>query len=129
MAAEETKTKLSERNLVDRIITKRRDILIKFRSMQDIMNEYPAWFDQYGNIHVADQLRGDRHLAPSFFQFLGKTVKMKSHHGFPDFCIDKGWDELFAPNMALRAIASGKYSKEDMMEMARQAGWDKPEDQ
>lgn len=54
---------------------------------------------------------------------------MKSHHSFPDFCIEKEWDDLFAANMALRAIASGKYSFEDCKEMARQAGWDKPEDQ
>ncbi len=35
------------------IISRRKDVLIKFRSMEDILNTYAAWFDGYGNLRVA----------------------------------------------------------------------------
>jgi hypothetical protein len=46
---------------------------------------------------------------------------MKSHHSFPDWVIEREWDDLFEANMALRMIASGQLSPERMIEAAKAA--------
>jgi hypothetical protein len=106
---------------VDNFMTKRRDIIIKFRSMADILNKYGAWFDGHGNLCVANHRTADGHLAPSYFHLLGKTVETKSHHSYPDWCIERQYDDLFYQNMALRHIASGKLSPERMIEVAQKS--------
>jgi hypothetical protein len=103
---------------------KSRDVIIKFKSMEDIISENGAWFDGYGNLHVARPYGyppGSDHLSPSYFHYLGKTKTCKSHHSFPDWCIDREWDDLFAANMALRVIASGKLSAEDAVNLAKKS--------
>ena len=108
---------------VDRIVEKRRDVLIKFRSMEDLITTTGAWFDGYGNLRVSSMRwnSGNDSLAPSYFHYLGKSVKFQTHHSFPDWCIEREWQDLFEPNMALRAIASGKLSPERMVEIAEKA--------
>lgn len=112
---------MKDEDIVPRIVEKRRPVLIKFRSMNDILNRYGAWFDGHGNLCVANHRTADGHLAPSYFHYLGKTVEQLSHHSFPDWAIEREWQDMFEPNMALRAIASGKYSAEDMVELANKA--------
>lgn len=101
-------------------VEKRRKVLIKFKSMQEILNQESAWFDQYGNLRVHD-FYGNRvgHLTPSDFYRLGKTVEMLSHHSYPSWAIDREWDDMFYYSMALRSIASGKMSAEDMINLAK----------
>lgn len=86
--------------------------------MQDIFNENAAWFDGYGNLHVATHYGGQEHLAPSYFCYLGKTTKFVSGHSLPHWCIEREYQDMFRPNMALRAIASGKLDKEEMIDLA-----------
>jgi hypothetical protein len=103
---------------------KSRDVIIKFKRMEDIISENAAWFDGYGNLHVAKPYGhppGSDHLSPSYFHYLGKTKTCKSHHSFPDWCIENEWDDLFAPNMALRVIASGKLTPEDAVALAKKS--------
>lgn len=111
----------TEDQIVEKIVEKRRDCIIKFRSMADILNKYGAWFDGYGNLCCAKHRSADGHLAPSYFHYLGKSVEMKTHHSFPDWCIEREYQDLFEPNMALRMIASGTLSPERMVEIAEKA--------
>lgn len=109
-------------DIVNRIVKKPREVLIKFKAMQDILDTEGAWFDHHGNLRVHDYYgnRADS-LAPSYFHYLGKTTKQPSHHSYPRWAIEREWDDMFAPNMALRAIASGKLSPEDMLLVAKDA--------
>ncbi len=108
--------------MIDRIVEKRRDIMVKFKSMNEILNKYGAWFDGYGNLCVSTYGQpGPTHLAPSYFHYLGKTIEMKSHHSFPDWCIEQQWSDLFEQNMALRAIANGNMDADRMREIAKKA--------
>ncbi len=109
---------MKDKDILVSIVSKRDNVLIKFKSMQDILNEQNAWFDGYGNLCVATDFTNKKQLAPSYFPYLGKTCKFVSGHSLPDWCIENEWQDLFRPNMALRAIASGKLSKEDMIEIA-----------
>ena len=113
---------MDDNTFISKVNEKRRDVLIKFRSMEEILNNNAAWFDYHGNLKVHDHYgcRVD-HLSPAYFHYLGKTVKQLSHHSFPDWAIEREWDDLFAPNMALRAIASGNMSPEDMVELAKRS--------
>lgn len=108
---------------IETLVNKRRPCIIKFRSMQDILTKYGAWFDGYGNLHVSEQRfnSGMNHLTPSSFYLLGKSIEMQTHHSFPDWAIEREYQDLFEPNMALRAIASGKLSPERMIEIAEAA--------
>jgi len=108
--------------LIDRIITKRQKILIKFHSMNDILNKHGAWFDGYGNLCVSTySVPGPTHLAPSYFHYLGKTVEALSHHSYPDWAIEAQWSDMFEQNMALRAIAQGTMDADRMRDIARKA--------
>jgi hypothetical protein len=111
------------KDTIDRIVEKRRPCLIRFKSMQEIINKHAAWFDGYGNLHVSGQRwnSGNDSLAPSYFHMLGKDVELLTHHSFPDWCIEHQWQDLFEPNMALRAIASGKLEPERAVEIAKKA--------
>jgi len=103
---------MSDDQMINNLVSKRQDCIIKFRSMGDILNKYGAWFDGYGNLCVATNFEGNQHLAPSYFHLLGKSVEMKTHHSYPAWCIEREYQDLFEPNMALRAIASGTLSPE-----------------
>ena len=102
------------------IVGKRRDILILFKSMQQILSTEQSWFDGHGNLCVYTY-NGKEQLAPAYFCYLGKQKAMKSHHSFPTWCIEREWDDLFAPNIALRAIAKGNMTLEEIGELARKS--------
>ena len=75
--------------LLDALITRRRPVMVRFKSMNEIMNKYGAWFDGYGNLCVTSQGRQEpSHITPSDFHYLRKTIEMQSHHSYPDWCID-----------------------------------------
>jgi hypothetical protein len=111
-----------ESNFIDHIAEKSHTVLIKFKTMNDILNKEAAWFDHHGNLRVHCHY-GDRtdSLCPSYFRNLGKTVEYPSHHSFPSWCIEREWDDLFATNNVLRHIASGKIEPERMVELAKKA--------
>lgn len=118
------KTKKFKDKTADKIVAKVRDVIIKFKRMEDIINDEAAWFDGHGNLHVHRpyNIHGDaQHLCPSYFHYLGKTKKFKSHHSFPTWTIENEYDDLFAPNIALRVLASGKLRPEEMVEFAKKA--------
>lgn len=114
---------MDDKQIAGSFAQKRRKVLIKFRTIEEIINRNAAWFDQYGNLRVAEDHHATRvtHLTPSSFRYLGKTVEMPSHHSYPSWAIENEWDDLFGPNMALRVIASGKLSQADMVALAKKA--------
>lgn len=107
-------------SFADAVVSKRRDVLIKFKSMDQILMEQGAWFDGHGNLCVHNY-RGHEQLTPSTFHYLGKMKLMKSHHSFPAWCIEREWDDLFAANMALRVIADDRTDTAYIKELARKS--------
>lgn len=88
---------------INKIVSKSRDVIIKFKPINEIINTHGAWFDGHGNLCV--QYIGEKtSLAPSYFHYLGKEIKAKSHHSYPDWCIDAQYDDIFAINIALKTI-------------------------
>lgn len=76
-------------------------VLIKFKSMQEILLKDGGTFDHHGNL----QIHGE-HLAPSYFCKLGQLMEVPSHHSYPAWMIEKEYrDDAFGPHQALRHIA------------------------
>jgi hypothetical protein len=99
---------------------KRSEVLIKFKSMEEILMTESAWFDGHGNLCVQGIFQKE-HLAPNYFSKLGKLKKVPFGHSYPSWAIEAEYDDIFYPNMALRKIASGKYSPERNVELAKEA--------
>lgn len=76
-------------------------VLIKFKTMAEILLSNGGTFDQHGNLQVMGET-----LAPSYFQYLGQLKEVASHHGFKAWMIEKEYrDDAFGPHQALRFIA------------------------
>lgn len=103
------------------LVEKPRKVLVRFKSLQEIVNTTNHYFDQYGNLYASNYRGVFEHLAPCYFSHFGKQIELSSHHSFPDWAISKQWDDLFAPNLALRSIASGKMEPADAVELAKKA--------
>jgi len=102
-------------------LIKARPCLIKFKSMAEILMEGHAWFDGHGNLCKIGFLGEREHLAPIYFKHLGSMQEFKDSVSFPHWCIRQEYADIFEPNMALRLIASGKFTKEQMIEAAKKA--------
>ena len=96
-------------------------VLIKFKSMSDILLNTNAYFDGHGNLTNNDMFGQRSHLAPTYFSYLGKTRKFEHECSFPHWVIEAEYWDIFEPNMALRIIASGKADKERCVEIAQKA--------
>lgn len=104
--------------------TKNRQFIIKFKSMEEILLTENSWFDRYGNLCVASDYNGRsgvETLAPIYFKSLGKMKKFPQETSFPRWCIESEYEDIFIPNQALRAIASGNLNKEEQIELAKEA--------
>jgi len=99
---------------------KRRQNLIKFKSMAEILMTENTYFDHHGNLTCPDSAFGYelKHLSPTYFKRLGKLMNVPAGHGFPTWAIDSEYNDVFHPNMALKKIGSGKYSEEDAKNIA-----------
>lgn len=108
-------------------VPKLRSFVIKFNSMADILLSYNSWFDSHGNLCVAHHgnfNENDGMLAPSYFHLLGKLKKIdvsKDGHRYPVWMIESEYEDIFAPNQALRKIASGKLDLGDCIETSKEA--------
>ncbi len=107
------------------LMTKRkREFIIKFKSMQEILLTNNCWFDNHGNLCVAGDYNsrdGVEMLSPSHFVDLGKMKKFPQPCSFPHWCKEYEYEDIFWPNIALRQIASGKLSPEDQVQIAKDA--------
>jgi hypothetical protein len=104
-------------------LRKPRGVLIKFRTMEEILLSHPSWFDQHGNLHVETRGRSavqSVHLAPIYFQYLGRLKQFDHEVSFDSVFVEKEYMDLFEPNMALRFIASGKYNQEQCVQIAKE---------
>ena len=104
-------------------VPKIRKFIIKFRSMQEILLTESHWFDKYGNLHVSGDGWDREVLAPINFKMLGTMKEFKSTDNlrFPRWTIDSEYEDIFAPNQALRRIATGMFDKEECEEIAKEA--------
>lgn len=76
-------------------------VLIKFKTMAEILLTNGGTFDHHGNLQVMGET-----LAPSYFQYLGQLKEVPSHHSFKAWMIEKEYrDDAFGPHQALRFIA------------------------
>lgn len=107
--------------MIDKIVEKKRQVLIQFRTMQDILLKEQSWFDGHGNLCALGLHQEIETLSPAYFSYLGKLREIPSHHGFPRWCIEKEWDDLFAANSALRVIASGTLNPDEAIILAEKA--------
>lgn len=110
-------------NLPAEKLRKPHGVLVKFKTMEDILLGNAYWFDNYGNLHVSKHgacLNSEVTLAPMYFCYLGKTRKFDKEVHFDSVFIEKEWADIFEPNNALRHIASGRFDKEDCVKIARE---------
>ena len=111
----------TEQTSEDRIFPKQPlGTMIKFKSMQEILMSQHAWFDGHGNLTTTNMFGEKSHLAPSYFHYLGGLHKFKNKTSFPEWVIEAEYWDIFAPNMALRMIASGKLEKERCVKVANE---------
>lgn len=104
----------------------KRTFLVKFKTMAEILLSENTWFDNYGNLCCADSYNkrepeSKKHLTPSSFRLLGKLTEIENYHDYPNWAIDKQYEDIFYPNIYLRQIAEGNMSPEDMVDMAKHA--------
>lgn len=98
-------------------------VLVKFKSMEDLLLNYPYWFDHHGNLWVSTMGNSHgsaKHLAPAYFSWLGKLKRFERETYVDSVFIEKEYADIFEPNMALRHIASGKFDKDDCVRIAKE---------
>ena len=110
-----------DKGIMNSNMIKARPCLVKFKSMAEILMEGHAWFDEHGNLCKNGLFNQREHLSPAYFTYLGTMREFKGEVSFPYWCIRAEYTDLFHPNMALRLIASGKFTAEEMVQAAKKA--------